>query len=591
VANREPLLRAQAIPGRGDKTVQLPESLTVRQLAERLGVGAVEVIKALMRQGVMAAINQVINYEAAAAVAREMGFEPQPEAPPPRRLQPARPKVEEEEGAALQPRPPVVTVLGHVDHGKTSLLDYIRRTNVTAQEAGGITQHIGAYQAEVKGQLITFIDTPGHEAFTTLRARGAQVTDIAVLVVAADDGVMPQTVEAVNHARAAEVPIVVAINKIDLPNADVERTKRQLAELGLVIEEWGGDTICVPVSAKTGEGVEDLLDNILVLAEILELKANPNRPAVGVIVEATLDTSRGPMATVLVQTGTLRVGDIITAGDTWGKVKALFDQWGNRVREAGPSTPVQVMGLAGVPPAGEVVTVVPHERAARELIEKRKRPPRPLTLEALYGEVTAGAAQSLNIIIKADVQGSVEALRTSLERLSTDEVKVRVLHAAPGSITESDVMLAVASRGMIIGFNTRPEPGARRLAEAEGVEIRLYDVIYRLLEDMEKALKGMVAPTYVEVVEGRAEVLQVFRISGRGRVAGCLVRKGVLRRGAPLRVKRGGEVLYEGHLDSLRRFKEDVREVAAGYECGVGLEGFDAFQEGDILETYRQQRQ
>jgi len=574
-----------------DKTLSIPDGLAVRQLADLLGMTPVEVIKALIKHGFMATVNQVIDYKTAATAAEELGFQPEPETAVAGPVRPGRPKLEED-AQDLQPRPPVITVMGHVDHGKTSLLDYVRRANVAAQEVGGITQHVGAYQAQVQGQLITFIDTPGHEAFTAMRARGAQVTDIALLVVAADDGVMPQTIEAINHARAAEVPIVVAINKADLPDADLERVKRQISEQGLIIEEWGGETICMPVSAKTGEGVQGLLENILVLAELLDLKANPGRPAVGAVIEASLDSSRGPMATILVQAGTLRVGDLILVGATCGRVKAMFDHLGARMREAGPSTPAQVMGLAAVPAAGEIVTIEGNERAARELIEERQRAKVRQTLAPQAAHVGPGgkALRELNIVLKTDVQGTVEAVRTSLERLSTDEVKVRVLHTAPGNITESDVMLASASRAVIIGFNARPDPAARRMADGEGVEIRLYNIIYRLLEEIEAVVKGLTAPTLVEVEEGQAEVLQVFRV-GRNQAAGCNVREGVLRRGALIRVKRGEELLYEGRLDSLRRFKEDVREVTAGYECGIGLPGFDDFQPGDTVETYRQQRQ
>lgn len=586
------------------RVLEIPSALTVKELSDLCGVSPVEVIKELMKNGVMAAVNQVIDYETAAIVATDLGFEPREAAPPVVRrgtVEAARRRIEteEEDPSKLKPRPPVITVMGHVDHGKTSILDAIRHTNVTAQEAGGITQHIGAYQVEVNGQKLTFIDTPGHEAFTAMRARGAQVTDIAVLVVAADDGVMPQTIEAINHAKAAGVPIVVAINKIDLPDANPERVKQQLAEHDLLIEEWGGDVICVPVSARTGEGLQDLLENLLVLAEVLELRANPDRPAAGVVLEAELDTQRGPMATLLVQAGTLGLGDALVVGETWGKVKAMFDERGRRVTEAGPSVPVAVLGLAAVPLAGDLFQVVQDERTARAIIEERQRQAEieaqsreqhPLSLETLFGEITAGRVKELNIVLKADVQGSVEAIKQALERLSNEQVRVKIIHSGTGAVTESDVMLATASNGIVIGFNTRTDPGARRLAEVEGVEIRLYRIIYELIEDIEKSLKGLLEPVYRDVIDGHAEVRQVFKIR-RGNIAGCIVRDGTITRGAMARVIRGGEILYEGRIDSLRRFQEDVREVAAGYECGLHVENFDDYQEGDVIETYHRERQ
>ncbi len=571
--------------------VTLPATLTVRELGERLGISPIEVIKGLMRRGIMAHINQAVEYEAAAALAQELGFEPRPEAP---EAPITRPEEEEDDPRALRPRPPVVTVMGHVDHGKTTLLDYIRKTNVAAQEVGQITQHIGAYQVEVDGHKITFIDTPGHEAFTALRARGAQVTDIAVLVVAADDGVMPQTVEAINHAKAAGVPIIVAINKMDLPGADPERVKRQLAEHGLIIEEWGGDVIALPISAKTGQGVQDLLEHIILVAEIAELKANPHRPAVGTIIEAELDPRRGPMATVIVQKGTLRVGDVVVAGETWGKVKAMFNEWGRQVREAGPSTPVKVMGLEEVPQAGDLLRAVKDEATARATVEERRRERQAaraahaITLEELAGQIAAGEVKELNVIVRADVQGSLDAIRAALERLSTDRTRIHVLHAATGNVTESDVLLAEASKAIILAFQVRADPAARREAEDKGVQIRHYRIIYELIQDMDKALQGLLEPEMVEVVEGRAEVRAVFRVR-QGRVAGCYVREGSIVRGAPCRVIRGGQVVHTSRIASLRRFQEDVREVAAGYECGVGVEGFHDFQEGDTIETFRRQ--
>jgi translation initiation factor IF-2 len=578
-----------------DRLLTIPPTLTVRQLAELVGASPVEVIKDLMKNGVMAAINQVIDYETATVVARNMGFQTQEEGAVEEAME--RAVIEEEDASLLKPRAAVVTIMGHVDHGKTKLLDAIRKTDVAAGEVGGITQHIGAYQVEVHGQRITFIDTPGHEAFTAMRARGAQVTDIAVLVIAADDGVMPQTVEAIDHSKAAGVPIVAAINKMDLEDADPNRVKQQLSEHGLIIEEWGGDVICVPVSAKTQEGLGDLLENILLVAEMQELKANPQRPAVGTIIEAEMDSTRGPMATVLVQAGTLHVADVIVADETCGKVKAMFNDRGQRLKAAGPSTPVKVMGLNAVPHAGDAVTVVKNEQLARSLVTERQRqaaaasvrPLQPMTLESLYGEISTGKVKEVNIVLKADVQGTLEAVRTALERLSEEQVRVNIVHAATGIITESDVMLALASKGIVIGFNSRSDTGARRLAESEGVDIRYYDVIYNLIEDVTKAMQGMLEPVYVEVVEGRAEVRQVFRVRG-GRIAGCYVRDGVVTRGASARVLRQDEAIHTSRVSSLRRFQEDVKEVQAGYECGVGIEGFQDFQEDDVIELYSQQR-
>jgi translation initiation factor IF-2 len=484
-----------------------------------------------------------------------------------------------------------------VDHGKTTLLDAIRQTNVAAQEVGGITQHIGAYQIEYNGHKLTFLDTPGHEAFTAMRARGAHVTDIAVLVVAADEGVMPQTVEAINHARAAGVPIVVAMNKVDKPEADVERVKRQLAGVGLIPEEWGGDTIMVPVSAKMRRGVTDLLDTLLLVAEMRELKANPNRPAVGVVVEARVDKSKGPVATVLVQTGTLQVGDNVVVGDTWGRVKALITDTGRRVRKAEPSTPVEVVGLESLPQAGDTLIAVPDEKTAKEVVEARrqqllfqKTAPRPVTLEDLTRQIQAGEVKELPIILKCDVQGSVEAVRAALAKVESEKAKVKIIHSMAGTINESDVLLAIASHAIILGFNTRVEPGARRLAEKEGVQIRTYDIIYTLTEDVRMALEGMTAPAEREVVEGHAQVKAVFPVGKKGKVAGCVVTDGRVVRGAGVRILRDRTVVFEGQVTSLRRFKEDVREVPQGMECGVGIEGFTDFQEGDVLEVFRKER-
>jgi translation initiation factor IF-2 len=576
--------------------VEIPASLSVKQLADTLKVSPIEVIKELMKKGIMANINQSLDRDIALSIARELGFEPLEAKPSDEEAaeQISRP-VLEEDAALQQPRPPVVTIMGHVDHGKTSLLDAIRNTNVVASEVGGITQHIGAYQVEVHNQKITFLDTPGHEAFTAMRARGAQVTDIAVLVVAADDGVMPQTKEAIDHARAAGVPIVVAINKIDKPNANPDRVKQQLADLGLVIEEWGGDVVCVPVSAKKMEGIQELLENILVVAEVQELKANPNREAVGVVVEAEMDKSRGPLATVLIQTGTLKVGDTVVVGETWGRVKAMFNELGKRVKRAEPSTPVAILGLGSVPQAGDPLQAVPNEKTAKEIVQERQSerqrktagPVRALSLDDLSQQIQDGSIRELAVILKTDVQGSLEPIISSLQRLEHDSARVKVIHAHTGSVTESDVLLALASRAIILGFNTRIEPGARRLAEAEGVDIRQYDVIYKLTEDIEKALTGLLEPQEVEVVEGHAEVRQVFRIGKRGAVAGSFVRDGKVRRGASVRIIREGTQVHESSVSSLRRLKDDVREVAAGFECGIGVEGFTDFQEGDILEFFR----
>jgi len=574
------------------RAVVLPRRLTVKQLADTLGVSGIDAIKCLMRNGVMANINQVIDYETAAIVATDLGFEAKEE--PQATAATPKPRIAET-GKGIKLRPPVVTIMGHVDHGKTKLLDAIRQTNVVDTEAGQITQHIGAYQVEIHGQKITFLDTPGHEAFTAMRARGAQVTDIAILVVAADDGVMPQTLEAIDHAKAAGVPIVVAINKIDKPTANPDRVKQQLADSGVIIEEWGGDVVCVPVSAKRGDGISDLLENLLIVAEILELKADPDRPAIGVVIEARLDSSRGPMATVLVQTGSLKIGDYVVVGDIWGKVKAMFDDKGKRVKKAEPSTPVGVLGLSSVPQAGDTLTVVTGEKEARAQVERWQKEKEMSSaskvpkLSNLFAQIQAGNVKELNIILKTDVQGSIEPIRDSLERLGSGEVKVRIVHSGSGSITENDVLLAIASKGIIIGFNTRPEPGAKRLAEHEGVDVRSYQVIYTLVEDVEKALAGMLEPTYVDVVEGHGEVRATFS-TRQGKIAGVYVTDGKISRGASARVLRKGQPVFEGQVSSLKHFKDNVREIAAGFECGVGVEGFPEFEVGDIIETYRKEK-
>ena len=575
-------------------SIDIPHPLSVRQLADLLQISAIEVIKQLMRNGIMANINQVIDYEVAAAVAADLGYEPHPKA---QRLAMGevkrRQQLQDEEVGGLRPRPSVVTVMGHVNHGKTRLLDAIRQTNVMATEAGGITQHIGAYQVEVNGQKVTFLDTPGHEAFTAMRAHGAQVTDIAILVVAADDGVMPQTLEAIDHARAAGVPIVVAINKIDKADANPELVKQQLADAGLLIEEWGGDTVCVQISAKEKVGISELLENLLVVAEMEDLKANPSRPAVGVVIDAGLDKTKGPLATVLVNTGNLRLGDTVVVGNTWGRVKAMFNDMGKRVRKAEPATPVELLGLSSVPQVGDTLTAVAGEHQARALIQKRQLEMQlksAVRLDNLFAQISAGQIKELNIILKTDVQGTIEPIRSSLEQLGTGEVRVRIIHSGSGNITESDVMLAIASKGLIIGFGTSAEAGARRLAEVEGVDIRYYDVIYNLADDVDKALKGMLEPSYVEVISGRAEVREIFPRGKMGKVAGVYVSEGKVGRGASVRVRRGEQMVSESVVSSLRRFKDDVKEVAAGYECGVGIEDFNDFQVGDILEFFSREK-
>lgn len=574
------------------RALPLGEAVPVGVLAERMRVEPVQVIKQLMRGGVFASINQNIDFETAAAVARVFGYAA-------RKVEDtasaAGGSVAEENSADLETRPAVVTVLGHVDHGKTTLLDAIRRTNVVAREAGGITQHIGAYQVLHNDTPITFIDTPGHEAFTAMRARGAQVTDIAILVVAADDGVMPQTVEAIDHIKAAEVPIIVAINKMDSPNADPERVRRQLSEREFVVEKWGGDVIDVEVSAKAGDGIDDLLESIELVAEVSELKANPKRPGVGVVVESELDRNRGALARVLVQTGTLRVSDHIVVGSTRGRVKALVNAEGKRVQSAGPSMPVEVLGLGELPGAGDRLVVVPDEKTARSTVAERLRREdlnraRGATLEEMGARISSGQAKELRLVLKTDVQGSVAAVKRALDRLSTPEAQIRLIHSGTGAVTESDVMLAVASDAIIVGFNVRPDQGAQRLADQDNVQIRRYDIIYRLTEDVEKALHGLLEPEVQDVTEGAAEVRAVFSLGRSRKSAGCYVTDGRLTRGAKGRVIRGGEVIFDGSIAGLRRFKDDVREVATGYECGVSLDGFNDFQEGDIIESHRQQR-
>ncbi len=583
------------------RSIAIPAALTVKELGDLLGVTAVEVIKRLMTNGVMASMNQTIDYDTAAVVAVDLGFEPKEQAAPEAVAAPPAPEPEAEEAddpATLRERPPVVTILGHVDHGKTSLLDAIRKTRVAAGEAGGITQHVGAYQVERNGKLITFIDTPGHAAFTAMRARGAQATDIAVLVVSADDGVMPQTIEAISHAQAAGVPMIVAINKMDLPGANPDRVKQQLTEHAVVVEDYGGDVVTVPVSATKGTGIEELLEAISLVAEISELKANPDRPASAVVIEAELDSSRGPIATVLVKAGTLHQGDAVVVGEISGRIKAMFDDRGQRVRSAGPSAPVVIMGIEDVPEAGERLRVVEDERSARQIVDGRRRVREAseqtehahVNLDTLFNEITAGKLKELIIILKADVRGSAEAIRSALERLSTPEVKVKIIHASTGAVNDSDVMLAEASNAIILSFNVKTDPSARKRADATGVDIRSYTIIYQLLEDIEKALAGMYEPVFNVVLDGHAEVRQVFKSSKVGQIAGCQVTDGTVRRGQTVRVLRGKTEIARGRCEGLKRFQDDVREVQTGYECGVVVSGFDKFQEGDIVEFFHEER-
>ena len=569
------------------------ETITVRDLTERIGKPSGEIIKKLMLLGIMATINQELDFDTASLVASEFGVTLEMKLDKTAEDALSAENVEDSE-EELVTRPPVVTIMGHVDHGKTSLLDYIRKAKVAAGEAGGITQHIGAYIAKVGDRQITFLDTPGHEAFTAMRARGTQATDIAILVVAADDGVMPQTIESINHAKAAKCPIIVAINKIDKPGADPDAVKQELTRYELVPEEWGGDTIMVNVSAKTGEGIDDLLENVLLLADMLELKANPNRKARGVIIEAKLDHSRGAVATALVQNGTLHVGDMVVAGNAYGRIRAMVSSRGERVKHATPSTPVEIIGFGGVPEAGDEFMAVADEKLARQVVEERAAKARASmvknssasTLEDLYSKLEQGEVKDLNIIIKADVQGSVEAVKQSLEKLSNAEVRVRTIHSGVGAITENDVMLAGIDGAIIIGFNVRPDAKAREAANRDGIDIRYYRVIYQAIEDMEKAMKGLLSPEFRENVIGHAEVRNVFKITGVGIVAGSYVTDGKLQRNAQVRLLRDNVVVYEGKLSSLQRFKDAVKEVADGYECGVCLENYTDIKEGDVIECF-----
>jgi translation initiation factor IF-2 len=579
--------------------LELPASIVIRDLALKIEKSPIDLIKKLMANGVMATINQTVDFDTAAIVVGEYGFEAvlesteeetkaeTGEVPLWRRM------IAGENGAFLKPRPPVVTILGHVDHGKTSLLDAIRQTEVAAGEAGGITQHIGAYQVEKKGRLITFLDTPGHAAFTQMRARGAQGADIVVLVVAADDGVMPQTREAIAHAKAARVPMMVALNKVDKANANPDRVKQQLAELELVPDDWGGSTMVVPVSAKQKQGIEDLLEGILLVADSNDIKANPTGKVIGTVIEAELDKSKGVMATLLIQNGTLEAGDIVVAGTAYGKLRAITDFKGKPIKKAGPSTPVAVMGLSGMPSAGDIFEVVESEKEARNIVAERTEAAKTLSqtkkkvsLEDLFANVQAGEAKGLNLIVKADVQGSLDPIIGELNKLGEGEIGLHVLHAETGNISNNDVMLAAASNAIIIGFNVQADVDGRRLAEKEGVDIRLYEIIYRMTEDIEKALKGMLEPTLVEKTLGRAQVLAVFTASKFGRVAGCKVIDGELRRGARVRLFRGTDMIYEGDLSSLRHEKEDVKEIRQGFECGVGFKSFKDIEAGDQLVCY-----
>ncbi|MBN1485014.1 MAG: translation initiation factor IF-2 [Chloroflexia bacterium] len=596
---RAPLQGRASMPlsPRARRAIPIPPILTVKDLGELLAVSAVDVIKTLMKNGVMASINQRIDYETAAIVAADLGFETE-------EMQPLIDEQEEaiaagevvEDDVNAIPRPPVVTIMGHVDHGKTKLLDAIRQTEVAEGEVGGITQHIGAYQIEVKGKKITFLDTPGHEAFTAMRARGAQVTDIVVLVVAADDGVKPQTLEAISHVRAAKAPIIVAINKIDKPGANPNLVRQQLAEAGVMVEEFGGDVPSVEVSAKMKLNIDDLLDIILLVAEMQELKANPDKSAVGAIVEAELDRARGSIATVLIKSGTLRQKDIVVVGETYGKIRAMMTDTGRRVKRAEPSMPVVIMGLDDVPQAGDTLHVVEDEREARDIALTRRRQreleetrvQRVATIDDLFADIGEGEVKELHLILKADVQGSIGAIEQALQKLNEEdsEVQVTILHKGTGGITESDVMLAVASRGIIIGFNSRPDAASRRAAEREGVEIRFYNIIYELLDDVRQAMQGMLPPQTREVVDGYAEVREVFRLPNKSVAAGLYVTDGKAYRNSQVRVLRNGVVIHTGTVSSLRRFKDDVREVASGYECGLSLDNYNDFEVGDVLEFF-----
>ena len=574
------------------KVVEIPDEISVGDFASRLEVSPTAVVKKLFEVGVMASVSQVIDFDTAALIGDDLGFEIKKEViitDEDRLFN----DVEDTEDQ-LEPRPPVVVVMGHVDHGKTSLLDTIRKTNVIAKEAGGITQHIGAYRVRIHDKKITFLDTPGHEAFTTMRMRGAQVTDIAILVVAADDGIMPQTVEAINQAKAAGVTIIVAINKIDKEGANPDKIKQELTEYDLVPEEWGGDTICVPISAKFNQNIDELLEMVILVAEMKELKANPNRNAKGTVIEAQLDKGRGPVATVLVQNGTLKVGDVVVAGTAVGKVRAMVDDRGNKVKKAGPSVPVEIIGLSEVPEGGDIFHAVNDEKKARAVVEKRKEKIKSdsiqsraaVSLDALFDQIKQGEVKELNIIVKADVQGSVEAVKQSLTKLSNEEVRVNCIHGGAGGVTESDVMLAAASNAIIVGFNVRPDNGALSSAKQNNVDIRLYRVIYHAIDEIEAAMKGMLAPKFKENVLGHAEVRNTFKVSGVGTIAGGYILDGKISRNSQVRIVRDGIIVHEGILSSLKRFKDDVKDVSSGYECGIGIENFNDIKDGDIIESF-----
>ncbi|MGL6174220.1 MAG: translation initiation factor IF-2 [Cellulosilyticaceae bacterium] len=575
------------------KVIEVGSAITVKDLAEKIGVGSIELIKLLMKQGKMVTINQEIDFETAVAVAEEFDIIVEQEEE--KDLLEEIFAEEQDNEKDLQERPPVVVVMGHVDHGKTSLLDAIRSTSVTTREAGGITQHIGASTVKLNGKNITFLDTPGHEAFTAMRMRGAQVTDIAILVVAADDGVMPQTIEAINHAKAAGVQIIVAVNKMDKVGANPDRVKQELADQGLLVEDWGGETICVPVSAMKKEGLDTLLEMILLVSEMSDYKANPNKKARGTIIEAQLDKGRGPVATVLIQGGTLKIGDPIVAGSAHGRIRAMVDDKGRQVKKAGPSTPVEILGLSEVPTAGDMFYVANNDKQARQAAEKVKaqgrvqligQTPNKVSLDDLFTQIQEGKVKDLNVVVKADVQGSVQAVRQSIEKLSNEEVRVRTIHGGVGAITESDVMLASASGAIIIGFNVRPEPSTKAIAEREEVDVRLYRVIYNAIEDIEAAMKGMLDPEFVEKITGHAQIRQTFKVSGVGTVGGAYITDGKIARNSGVRIVRDGIVVYEGKLTSLKRFKDDAKEVNTGYECGVMFERFNDLKENDVVEAF-----
>ena len=596
-AGEAPKTRRTAERRAQTRALVLPETMTVQYLSEVLNQNPIDVIKQLMRNGIMASMNQVVDYQVATLVTTALGIRTTMAEPPTAAKEPKTASAVKDDEADLMIRPPVVTILGHVDHGKTSLLDYIKNSKVADGEAGGITQHIGAYQVESNGNPITFLDTPGHAAFTAIRARGARVTDIAVLVVAADDGIMPQTLEAINHAKAAEVPIVVAINKMDLPGADPERVKRQLSEQELLVEDWGGDIISVDVSAKTGDGVDNLLDSLLLVAEIGELKANPNKPANGVVIEAKLDRKRGPSTTVLIQDGTLKVGDFIVAGSAYGRVKAMNNDQGKPVQSVLPGYPAEVLGFGSVPEAGDQLSVALNEREGRSMAEAAGKAQfsqaaqgRALTLEEVVNQIDSDEIKELNLVVKADVQGSVEAVRGALEGLVDEDAKVRVLHTGSGAVTESDILLASASEAIVISFSIGSEPSAEKLADRMGVEIRHYNIIYQLIDDVEKALHGMLDPVYTEVIVGRAEVREIFEGRRGTQIAGCRVTEGRMVRNGDVRVVRDGQIVQDGVITSLRHFREEVNEMNAGTECGIILQGFNDYQEGDVLEVHRQER-